>query len=407
MALRTSQHSAVRTMERLEQLAGIGRMPGRSGVTRPGLSALEQQACELVARWMDEAGLAVSWDAAGNLFGRLPGADPDLPETWAGSHLDTVPDGGRFDGALGVVVALEAVSRVAAHAESTVAVVVFRDEEGWRFGNGCFGSRAVCGLLTAADLALTDPGGTSVGQALAALGLGPEPRAGRLPRHFVEVHIEQGPRLEREDRPLAVVTAIAGMAGFSCTFHGAAGHAGTVPMPGRGDAFAACAEFALRLRERALSLPGAVATIGDVRIDDPASNVIPGRVRATVDVRAPAAETLAVLAQETRSLAVAAAGDHGCTVEMVERWLDQPVPLSPVVTGVLRAEAEALRLPLPDLPSGAGHDAGVLAAAGVESGMLFVRSRNGGVSHRPDELSDEADIAAAIEVLTGALSRLR
>src|SRR5438874_1137905 len=127
MALRISQHSAERTMERLEQLARIGRMPG-GGVTRPGLSAIEQQACELVAAWMDEAGLAVSWDAAGNLFGRLPGADTDLPETWAGSHLDTVPDGGRFDGALGVVAALEAVSRLAADGVSTVTVVVFRDE---------------------------------------------------------------------------------------------------------------------------------------------------------------------------------------------------------------------------------------------------------------------------------------
>src|SRR6059058_5838486 len=139
MALSTSQHSAERTMERLEQLARIGRTPGRSGVTRPGLGALEQQACELVAAWMEEAGLAVSWDEAGNLFGRLPGSDPDLPETWAGSHLDTVPDGGGFDGALGVVVALEAVTRLAADAASRVAVVVFRDEEGCRFGNGCFG----------------------------------------------------------------------------------------------------------------------------------------------------------------------------------------------------------------------------------------------------------------------------
>ena len=394
-------------MKRLEQLARIGRTPGRSGVTRPGLGALEQQACELVAAWMEEAGLAVSWDEAGNLFGRLPGSDPDLPETWAGSHLDTVPDGGGFDGALGVVVALEAITRLAAEPASRVAVVVFRDEEGCRFGNGCFGSKAVSGRLTPADLALTDAGGTTVGEALAALGLGPEPRAGRLPCHFVEVHIEQGPRLEREDHPLAVVSAIAGMAGFSCTFHGAAGHAGTVPMPGRSDAFAACAEFALRLRDRALSLPDAVATIGDVRIHNPASNVIPGQVQASVDVRAPEAETLASLAGETPALATEAARAHGCTVEVVQRWLDEPVPLSSVVAAALRTEAEALGLPLPHLTSGAGHDAGVLAAAGVESGMLFVRSRNGGVSHRPDERSDEADIAAAIDVLAGSLARLR
>lgn len=407
MAPSTPDPRVSRTMERLERLALTGRLPGQEGVTRPGLSAIEQDACELVSVWFEEDGLAVSWDSAGNLYGRPAGAETGRPETWVGSHLDTVPNGGRFDGALGVLVALEAAGRLCAGDRvPPFVVVVFRDEEGWRFGQGCFGSRAVCGQVDDADLAVTDSAGVSVGDALARLGFGGRPAGGPLPRRYLEVHIEQGPELDRLDSALGVVTGIAGMVGLTVTFKGAAGHAGTVPMPGRRDAFSACAEFALGLRGQALALPGTVATMGDLRIVDPASNVIPGLVKASVDLRAPTSEVLELLADAAARTAVAAASMHGCEVELVRDWCSDPVSMSVAVQEALLAEAQAAGAAAHTLPSGAGHDAGVMAAAGVETGMLFVRSRNGGVSHRPDELSDAADIGRAIDVLEGAIRRL-
>ena len=185
-------------MERLSQLAEIGADGERGGTTRPGLSVDEQRACELVAEWCEEEGLAVSWDAAGNLIARRPGARDGIPEVWSGSHLDTVPGGGRFDGALGVLAALEAVAALGSTPlAAPLAVVVFRDEEGWRFGRGFFGSRAVCGGVTEDELESADADGIRVRDALDELGLEGPPVAGPLPGTFVEVHVEQGPVLER------------------------------------------------------------------------------------------------------------------------------------------------------------------------------------------------------------------
>src|SRR6266511_1306022 len=253
--LKRVQDAAARTIERLDQLAEIGQVSGQAGTNRPGLSSEEQQACELVASWMEEEGLTISWDGAGNLYGRLPGSDPSGAEVWTGSHLDTVPNGGRFDGALGVVVGLEAVAALRESGPPlTLAVVAFRYEEGWRFGGGCFGSRAICGDLPPSELTTTDADGVSVREALDALGFsGPGPSES-LPGSFVEVHIEQGPVLEGEDIPHAVVTAIAGMAGFAVTFTGVSGHAGTVPLADRQDAFLAAASFAVRSEEHTSEL---------------------------------------------------------------------------------------------------------------------------------------------------------
>src|SRR6266511_3593764 len=377
--LKRVQDTAARTIERLDQLAEIGQVSGQAGTTRPGLSSEEQQACELVASWMEEDGLTTSWDGAGNLFGRLPGSDPSGAEVWTGSHLDTVPNGGRFDGALGVVVGLEAVAALRESGPpSTLAVVAFRYEEGWRFGGGCFGSRATCGALPPYELATTDAEGVSVREALDALGFsGPGP-AESLPGSFVEVHIEQGPVLEGED----------------------------IPHADRQDAFLAAAGFAVQLREEALRVPGAVATIGDVRIPGGARNVVPGLVRVSVDVRAPTSEALTSLVDAVPRLAQDAAARSGCSFETELRWLTEPVPMSAQVRAAIQESAAELDIPIVDLPSGAGHDAGILAARGVPTGMLFVRSLNGGVSHRPDELTGPGDIATAISVLTGTLARL-
>jgi acetylornithine deacetylase/succinyl-diaminopimelate desuccinylase-like protein len=346
----------VTLLERLEQLYAIGAGPGAN---RLGGSAQEDEAHELVAGWMREAGLDVERDDAGNLYGRLRGRRPELPEVWTGSHLDSVPAGGRFDGALGAVGGLEAVQR-AGQQERTLTVVAFRDEEGCR-GPGCVGSRALCAAW-------------------------PAPR----PAAFVELHIEQGPRLEEAEAPLAVVTGIVATAKGEVVFEGREGHAGTTPMVGRSDALVAAAEFVLELRDAAAAVDGAVATVGRLEVEPGASNVIPARARLSVDVRAPDLERV----------------DEVLGVVPAELSRTAEVEMAPELTEVLRGQLEALGLPVVELASGAGHDAGILAAAGIPTGMLFVRSLNGGISHSPDEWSASEDIAQAVSALEGALTRL-
>jgi allantoate deiminase len=325
----------VRVLERLDELYAIG---GGPGANRLGYSSAEDEAHRLAAGWMREAALGVANDEAGNLFGRRGEA-----RVWSGSHLDTVPNGGKFDGALGVVAAIEAAERLA---ELPLAVVAFRAEE-----TGPMGSR----------------------------------RLAELPDAFLEVHIEQGPRLERLGEPLGIVTGIAGQARGSVTFEGRAGHAGTTPMGERADALVEAAEFVLRVRDCARD--GAVATVGALEVEPGAMNVVPGRVTAAVDARAPTAEQLNSLIAE---------------IGFEPAWRQDPIAMS-------GPPLDALRVVLPGAPelvSGAGHDAMVLAAAGVPTAMLFVRSLNGGISHSPDELSAGEDIELAVDALTETLERL-
>jgi acetylornithine deacetylase/succinyl-diaminopimelate desuccinylase-like protein len=317
-------------LERIERIAAIG--------DRIGYSPQEDEAHALAATWMEQAGLAVSRDKAGNLFGRRGDA-----RVWTGSHLDSVPNGGRYDGVLGVLAGIEAAGRLP---DAPLAVVVFRAEE-----TGPMGSKALASF----------------------------------PEAFLELHIEQGPVLERAGEPLGVVTAIAGQARGAVVFEGRADHAGTTPMEARDDALLKAARFVLHVPECARD--GAVATVGAIEVEPNAMNVVPARVTVSVDARAPAAEQLDEL--------VAAIG-----FEPASRL--EPVTMS-------GAPFEALSKLLPDAPrlvSGAGHDAMVLAAAGVPTGMLFVRSLNGGVSHSPDELTSAEDIALAVDVLTETLERL-
>lgn len=322
----------MRLFERLDELYAIG------GGTRLAYTPEEDAAHELAAEWMRAAGLTVDRDEAGNLFGRR-----DDARVWSGSHLDTVPNGGKFDGALGVVAAIEAADRLQ---DLPLAVVAFRAEE-----SGPMGSRR----LTA------------------------------LPQAFLEVHIEQGPTLERLGAPLGIVTAIAGQARGSVAFEGRACHAGTTPMGERSDALVQAAEFVLRVRDSARD--GAVATVGALEVEDGATNVVPGRVTVSVDARAPTAGQLEEL--------IAAIGFEPA-------WRQNPVAMSGPPLDALRSVAPDA----PELVSGAGHDAMVLAAAGVPTAMLFVRSLNGGVSHCPDELSAQEDIALAVDVLDAALRRV-
>jgi allantoate deiminase len=320
-----------RVMQRLDEISAIAQH-------RAGRSPEEDAAHELAAGWLREAGLEVSRDDAGNLFGKRGDA-----RVWSGSHLDSVPTGGRFDGALGVVAAIEAASRLS---EAPLAVVAFRAEE-----TGPMGSKQVA----------------------------------ELPDAFLELHIEQGPVLASLGEPLGIVTSIAGQARGAVVFEGRADHAGTTPMDARADALLAAARFILHVRECAHE--GTVATVGYVEVEPNAVNVVPARVTVSVDARAPHAEQLDVL--------VAAIG-----FEPSHRL--EPAPMSGEPLAALRAV-----LPdAPELVSGAGHDAMVLALAGVPTAMLFVRSLNGGISHHPDELSSAEDISLAVDALTVALGRL-
>jgi allantoate deiminase len=213
-----------------------------------------------------------------------------------------------------------------------------------------------------------------------------------LPGVYVELHIEQGPKLERAGAPLGVVTSIAGIVRAGKEFGGRADHAGTTPMDARSDALTAAAEYVLRVREAASAIEGAVATVGQLEVEPGAVNVVAERVRLSVDARAPDQERLDRLVAE---LGLEEA-----------HYVIPPVALSERVRDVLREEVERVGAPVVELPSGAGHDAGVLAAAGVEAGMLFVRSLNGGASHSPDEHSSDEDVALSVEVLTASLRRL-
>jgi acetylornithine deacetylase/succinyl-diaminopimelate desuccinylase-like protein len=322
-------------LERLDELYALG---GGPGANRPGYSAAEDEAHWLAAEWMREAGLEPEVDAAGNLIGRRGSA-----RVWTGSHLDSVPNGGKFDGALGVVAGIEAAARLP---DAQLGVVAFRAEE-----TGPMGSK----------------------------------RLDRLPVAFVELHVEQGPVLERTGRPLGVVTAIAGQVRGVVVFEGRADHAGTAPMAGRADALVEAARFVLHVRE-CVREP-AVATVGAIEVEPNAANVVPARVSVAVDARAPDAAGLDELVR-------AIGFEPGSRLE--------PVAMS-------GRPFEVLCELLPDAPrlvSGAGHDAMVLAGAGVPTAMLFVRSLNGGVSHCPEELSSAEDIELGVSALTDALAQL-
>lgn len=402
--------AAGRVLRRLEALFAIG---GGPGANRPGLSPAEQQAHDLAAGWMTDSGLAVSVDAAGNLVGRARGSAPELGEVWTGSHLDTVPNGGRFDGALGVVAGLEAVA--AAHAQPharTIAVVAFRDEEGWRFGRGYFGSRALCNLIEAGELSVRDADGMSVGQALSALGFPPQNLsppgrgAGQLPGAFVELHIEQGTSLAERGLAVGVVSEIVAMAGLTVCFSGERAHAGGTAMMQRRDALLAAARFVQGAHSVARSDGMWRATVGELSVSNPAANVIPDEVTVGVDARARSDESLDRLLAELQEVAAGSARHDGCDWDATLTWRERAVSMCPPATRAL-AEAAGHQDPVGiAATSWAGHDAAIMATAGVPTGMLFVRAGRAGVSHSPLEIVDPADIEAAVETLARALTSL-
>jgi allantoate deiminase len=355
----------------LERCARLGEVSEESGllVRRYGTDAM-RRANALVAGWMQEAGLMPHEDAVGNLIGRR-GAGPAL---MVGSHLDTVRDAGRYDGPLGVMVAIAAAQRAP---DLPLEVAGFADEEGVRFGTAYLGSAAVAGRFDPAWLELRDADGI----ALADLLRGDPATARRHVRAYAEVHIEQGPVLERLGEPVGVVTAINGQSHADVTFTGEAGHAGTVPHDARRDALAAAAEWILAVE--------GIGTVGRLGVEPGGRNVIPGRAALTLDVRDSydAIRRAAVAALKRRAAEIAAR--RGVDLD----WTDVgDLPAVALDERLGAAWGVGVRL-----PSGAGHDAAMMASVAPAT-MLFVRCR-GGVSHNPAESVEEADVAVAIDAL--------
>jgi allantoate deiminase len=403
---------ALKLARRLQDLAAISDETGR--LTRTFLSPAMARANRVVGRWMREADLAVRVDCVGNLIGTTArtAAARGRRTLLLGSHLDTVRDAGRFDGALGVLLpltALEVLRRRGVVLPFDVEVIGFSEEEGVRFASAYLGSEGYVGRLGTRALGLRDARGISVREALSRFNGGrftpprATHRAGSL-LGYVEVHLEQGPVLEERGLPVGVVSAIAGQSRFRLTWTGRAGHAGTTPMALRRDALAGAAEFVLAVEQGARAEPGLVATVGTCTVQPGAANVIPGQVEHALDVRhaRDAVRRAAVrrliaaaeaIARRRRLRAVVhATQDHGA------------VPCAPSLTDALSRSVEAVQGRSLSLVSGAGHDAVVLSSL-TSVAMLFVRCRDG-LSHHPREHVATGDLAVALRVMVDFLERI-
>src|SRR5690348_13650938 len=362
---------------------------------------------ELVGDWMGEAGMSVRRDNVGNLRGRYEGQG--AATLMLGSHLDSVRDAGKYDGPLGVMVAIAAVQRLhdaGKRLPFAIEVLAFADEEGLRFGSTYLGSRAVAGRLDGAELHRTDADGLTMADAIRAFGgdpdrIGDDQWTGERPLGYVEVHIEQGPVLEARGLPVGAVSAIAGQSRFEITFTGEAGHAGTVPMDRRRDALTAAAEVVLAVEAAASTEPGLVATVGKLDVEPGAANVIPGRVSLTLDVRHPNDRTRAAVCEALLARTRETGRRRRLGVEVHAVSERASVACSERLTQLLR---EAIGGRAIEVASGAGHD-GVYMSEITDVAMLFVRCK-AGVSHNPAESVTEADVAVALDVLSRFLELL-
>src|SRR5215510_9240874 len=390
--------SAQRIWDHAEALAKLSELEG--GLTRVYLSPEQRAANELVTGWMREAGMSARLDAAGNVVGRYEGERPDLPCLILGSHLDTVRDAGKYDGMLGVIAAIECVRTLHARAKRlafAIEVIGFADEEGTRFNATLLGSRAVAGTFKTEVLANIDKDGVSMREAMRGFGLDPA-RIGEAAQRrqnvlaYAELHIEQGPVLEAEGLPVGVVTAINGATRFAVEVQGLAGHAGTVPMSLRQDALAAAAECVLAIERRCSAEPGPV-------------NVIPGKVKFTIDIRSPRdAQRLAAVKDvleemaaicKRRNAVLTATKTHEGGVAACAPWLQQQIG------DAIAAEGFQVR----KLPSGAGHD-GMAMIDLTDIGMLFVRCEKG-ISHNPAEAMTLEDVAISARVFLRFIENFR
>jgi allantoate deiminase len=390
----------------LDELALVTDEPGR--VTRTYLSPAHARSIDLVGGWMRARGMTTTVDAVATLHGRRE-ADvaPETAKTvLIGSHIDTVIDAGKLDGCLGVIagiLAVEEIEKRGAKLPFAIEILAFGDEEGVRFPTALSSSSAVTGTYRREWLEVRDRKGASLGEALAAFGCDTNAiEAARIDPAgvlgWLEIHIEQGPVLEHWDMPLGVVTSIAGQSRFTFSLQGVAGHAGTVPMDLRHDALTGLAEIALTVeRVGRQGTNGLVATVGRVDVKPGAGNTVPGRVEASLDIRAGADAPRLVAIDRIRYEAERIAARRGLDFELT-RHIDVPTcPMDEHLQAAFARSVASLDLDVRRLPSGAGHDAMAMARA-FPSAMLFVRSKDG-ISHNPKEWSSPEDIGLGVEAL--------
>jgi allantoate deiminase len=388
-------------MTRLKAFADFTDEPRR--LTRLFLSEAHRQAAHTFIGWCGEVGLRAKIDAAGNVVARYEGKRAGAPALMLGSHIDTVRDAGAYDGNYGALAALAVVERLSARDERldhAVEIVAFGDEEGVRFRTTLTGSRALAGNYPRDVLDQKDAGGVLMRDALKAFGGDPE-RAGALRRPdvaaFVEAHIEQGPTLEVEGLPLGVVTAINGATRLEVVVDGVAGHAGATPMNLRHDALAAAAEIMLAIEERACREPDLVATVGRLEAWPGATNVIPGHVQFSIDLRAPSDANRATALADVEARIFTIAARRGVQASIAKSHEASAYVCDPNIVAGLTKAVEAVGVPPRLLPSGAGHDTMAMGAL-CPAGMLFVRCKDG-VSHNPLESITVEDCAIGLKAL--------
>ncbi len=409
-SLREGAGDAVRSERiaaRMEALSRLGATP-EGGISRTAGSDADLAARKLFAGWLEEAGLGVRSDFAGNLIGRLEGADPAFPPLMTGSHLDSVPDGGNFDGVVGSVGALEAAQAFAESGQRLrhpLEVAVFFNEE-----NGKTGSRALAGEVTAEEMGLPAYGGLTIGEALRRVGGVPE-RIGEAALSpgavsgYLELHIEQGPVLDAGGIEIGAVEGIVGIRRFRVTVSGFANHGGTTAMSIRRDALVSAGRFIAAVSDETLARPGRqVATVGRIEARPGAPNVIPGEVELSLEIRDLRMETIESHYGRLREVGEEIAARNGTSIRFEPYYLSRAAPCDPGFLDLVADSAGAIGLSVLRMPSGAGHDAQSLAAL-TPIGMLFVPSRDG-ISHSPREFTSVADITNGTRVLAEALRRL-
>ncbi len=404
--------SSSRIKRFLDELASFNATQGQ-GITRMSYGTQAHDARAWLRRQMELAGLQVHEDAIGNVIGTLPGARDSLPSVMIGSHFDTVPHGGAFDGAAGVVMALEIATlfhEQGLHPYYPLEVVALVEEEGASFGRGLLASSAMAGHITSQMLeSLHDSAGVSAAQRMSEAGYAPQEVSSviRTPeslKAFIELHIEQGPVLEQTATDLGIVDAIVGMTQLSVTLTGKAGHAGTTPMDKRQDALLAASHIISQVGEFARQAGDAtVATVGKLQVYPNGSNVIPHQVVFSVDIRSRDEQKLRQVIGQTRE-AISQQANHGITAEIEQPLYVSPTPMAPEIVRNLKQQCDRLGYSHRTMVSGAGHDAMVFAGL-TPTALLFVPSRDG-LSHHPDEWSDAEQIAKGVEVIFHAVKTI-
>jgi allantoate deiminase len=393
-----------RLWSRLQLLSEIGKTE-TNGVTRLSFTHEERAAKDLVASFMKEAGLSVREDEVGNLIGRKEGLNPDAPVVLTGSHVDSVFNGGNFDGPLGVLAAVEALqvmNEQGIETEHPIEVLAFSDEEGARFSFGMIGSRGIAGTLTQEDLQNKDQQGVTITEAFTAYGLKPEElhKAALKPEEvkaYVELHIEQGKVLEGQNLSTGIVSGLAGPLWLKFILEGEAGHAGATPMTIRHDALSAAAKVMLVIEREAAKTGTTVGTVGQVQVLPGGINIIPGRVEFSLDLRDISETVRDEVEKNIREQAQQICEAQGVklTIEGLQRVA--PAPCSFIVRNAAKDAFEKLGLETYYLPSGAGHD-GMQLMDLCPMGMIFIRSKNG-ISHDPAEWSSKEDCTDGANVL--------